>query len=238
MHLSLTHESNADAILQRVTSMPVVAVTKPVHVEQDTVYIISPSLTLEMNDGYLRVRERKPGGPPVAIDQFMRTLALAHGQHAVAVILSGTGVDGISSLSLVKDQGGVVMVQEPDEAGQSGMPRAAIDTGFADFVLPAAQMPHKLVDLWRNARDIDLPQAAADARESSEPATPAQDEIVREILALLRTRTGHDFLKYKQATVLRRIERRLQVRELHALQDYRDLLRQMPPKATPCWPIC
>jgi len=228
MHLSPVHDSNVDAILQRATGMPVVAVTRPVHVEQNTVYIISPNLTLEMNDGYLRVGERKPGGPPVAIDQFMRTLALAHGPRAVAVILSGTGVDGIGSLSLVKDQGGMVLVQAPEDAGQSGMPRAAIDTGFADFVLPAAQMPRKLADLWRNLRnfrDIDLPQAAADAPTPSEPG---QDEIVREILGLLRTRTGHDFLKYKQATVLRRIERRLQVRELHTLQDYRDLLRQEP----------
>ena len=43
MHLSPVHDSNADAILQRATGMPVVAVTRPVHVEQNTVYIISPN---------------------------------------------------------------------------------------------------------------------------------------------------------------------------------------------------
>ena len=111
MHLSPVHESHADVILQRATSMPVVSVTKPMHVERDTVYIISPNQILEMNDGYLRVRPREPGAAPVAIDQFMRTLALAHRQHAVAVILSGTGVDGVSSLTLVKDHGGLVLVQ-------------------------------------------------------------------------------------------------------------------------------
>jgi two-component system CheB/CheR fusion protein len=226
MHLSPAHESNADVILQRATQMPVIAVKKPIHVERNTVYVISPNHFLEMNDGYLRVRDRKTSGPPVAIDQFMRTLALAHRQHAVAVILSGTGVDGISSLSLIKDQGGVVFVQLPEEAGHSGMPRAAIDTGLADFVLPVAQMPHKLGDVWRNAEEIRLPAAGDDAEEESALPRHQLEELLRDILSILRTKSGHDFSKYKRATVMRRIERRLQVRELHELAEYRDLLRQ------------
>jgi two-component system CheB/CheR fusion protein len=226
MHLSPTHESNAGAILQRATAMPVLTISKPTHVEQNTVYIISPRQYLEMNDGYLRVRERPPNGLPVAIDQFMRTLALAHGRHAVAVILSGTGADGVSSLATIKEQGGLVMVQAPEEAGHPGMPRAAIDTGLADFVLPAAQMPHKLREFWRNLREIHLP--AAESSDGPEPALSAhqEEETLREILAILRTRSGHDFTRYKRATVLRRIERRLQVRDLHDLSDYRTLLRQ------------
>jgi two-component system CheB/CheR fusion protein len=226
MHLSPVHESHAASVLQRATSMPVVAVVKPVHIERDTVYVISPNQMLEMNDGYLRVRERPSGSAPVAIDQFMRTLALAHRQHAVAIILSGTGVDGVSSLSLIKDQGGLVLVQSPEEAGHAGMPRAAIDTGLADFVLPVAQMPHKLRDLWRNADQIQLPQEGDEAQEPAAQPKFQQEEILREILAILRARSGHDFSKYKRATVLRRIERRLQVRELHDLGAYRDLLQQ------------
>nr|WP_295991887.1 CheR family methyltransferase [Rugamonas sp.] len=226
MHLSPAHESNADAVLQRVTSMPVVVVTKAVHIEQNTVYVISPNHYLELNDGYLRVRDRKPGGPPVAIDQFMRTLALANGERAVAVILSGTGADGISGLSLVKDQGGVILVQTPEEAGHSGMPRAAIDTGLADLVLPVAEMPQKLAGLWRNASEIELPVLDDDAPDPAEAPGHDHEATLREILGILRAKSGHDFSNYKRATVLRRIERRLQVRELHALADYRDLLRR------------
>jgi two-component system CheB/CheR fusion protein len=225
MHLSPTHESNADAILQRATRMPVMAVTKPVHVEKNTVYVISPDKQLEMNDGYLRVRDRQAGALPVAIDQFMRTMALAHREHAVAVILSGTGTDGVSSLSLVKDQGGIVLVQSPEEAGHPGMPRAAIETGLADFVLPVAQMPAKLAGLWRNAEQIRLPPAGDDAEAPTSPPGQADEEALRDILHTLRTRSGHDFSKYKRATVLRRIERRLQVREVQDLAGYRDMLR-------------
>ena len=226
MHLSPVHESHADAVLQNATRMPVVAVTKPVHVERNTVYVISPNQILEMNDGYLRVRERKPGGLPVAIDQFMRTLALAHREQAVAIILSGTGADGVSSLSLIKDHGGLILVQVPEEAGHAGMPRTAIDTGLADFVLPVAEMPSKLGDLWRNAMQIELPPGEEEPGERSPSTAPVQEDMLREILTILRVKTGHDFSKYKRATVLRRIERRLQVREVHELGDYLGLLQR------------
>jgi two-component system CheB/CheR fusion protein len=226
MHLSPVHESHAGEVLQRATRMPVVVVVKPVHVERNTVYVISPNQILEMNDGYLRVREREPGGAPIAIDQFMKTMALAHRQHAVAVILSGTGTDGVDSLTLIKDQGGLVLVQLPEEAGHAGMPRAAIDTGLADFILPVAEMPHKLGSLWRNADQIHLTVGDDEDEEHEALGKSQQEDILREILTILRTKSGHDFSKYKRATVMRRIERRLQVRELHELEDYRNLLRQ------------
>ncbi|NRR33324.1 PAS domain S-box protein [Oxalobacteraceae bacterium] len=233
MHLSPTHASNASAILQRETALPVTEVLKPVHIEKNTVYVISPNKHLEMVDGYLRVLDRKPGhGQPVAIDQFFRTLANAHGDRAIGIILSGTGSDGANSLSLLKDQGGVVIVQDPEQAEYSGMPHAAIETGQVDFVLPVEAIPRKLNDLWRNAQQIRLPldtdsdTLIGDLASSS--ASQGAEEALRDILNLLRSRTGHDFYKYKRATVLRRLERRLQVREVPNLQAYRDLLKEDP----------
>ncbi|SFU88799.1 CheR family methyltransferase [Pseudoduganella namucuonensis] len=228
MHLSPTHESNAQAILQRSSKMPVREVTRALPVEVNTVYVISPALQLEMNDGYLGVRERpRESGRPVAIDRFLRTMALAHKERAFGVILSGTGSDGADGLAMVKDQGGVILVQDPEEAEHAGMPKAAIDTGLSDFVLPVRAIPAKLLGLWANARQIRLHDVGGD--ELAEPAEPDQraaaEEALRDIVNLLRVRTGHDFSKYKRATVLRRIERRLQVRELKELSAYRDLLR-------------
>ncbi|USX18718.1 PAS domain S-box protein [Oxalobacteraceae bacterium OTU3REALA1] len=228
MHLSPTHESDAAALLQKWAPLPVVEVTGPTHVEQDKVYVIPPNRQLEMIDGYLRVRERAGGGWPVAVDTFFRTLAAAHASRAFGVVLSGTGSDGAAGLVALKDHGGVVLVQNPDEAEFAGMPRAAIDSGVVDFVLPVAQMPAKLAAVWDNARRISLPLPKGKPFvESNDSALPAEDEeVLRDIIAILRARTGHDFAKYKRATVLRRIERRLQVRERPSLAQYRDLLRE------------
>ena len=54
------------------------------------------------------------------------------------MILSGTGADGSLGLKAVKDNGGLVIAQDPDEAGYDGMPRSAIMTGAVDLVLPVA----------------------------------------------------------------------------------------------------
>ncbi|MDQ1816310.1 chemotaxis protein CheB [Massilia sp. CCM 9210] len=231
MHLSPTHESNASALIQARTSMKVLEVTQATHIEARHVYVIAPNKQLEMIDGYLRVKERAPlSGWPIAIDVFFRTLALAHQSRAVAILLSGTGRDGVAGLRAIKDNGGMVFAQDPDDAEFAGMPRAAIETGAVDFVLPVADMPCRLAALWNSARQISLPPetgehaalAGADGRASS----GADEESLRDIISILRKRTGHDFTKYKRATVLRRIERRLQVRQKTSLTQYCALLRE------------
>ena len=52
--------------------------------------------------------------------------------------------------------------------------------------------------------------------------------IIRDMLALVRQRTGHDFSQYKRATLLRRIARRLQVHDLPDIASYREFLQDNP----------
>ncbi|HZF79152.1 MAG TPA: CheR family methyltransferase, partial [Rubrivivax sp.] len=54
------------------------------------------------------------------------------------------------------------------------------------------------------------------------------EEALRDVMQLLRTRTQHDFRSYKRATVLRRLERRMQVTATTSLESYRDYLREHP----------
>jgi len=229
LHLSPKHPSSAAAILQRATRMPVVQVSSRVQIEPGHVYVIAPNMHLTMMDGLLIVEElQRPRGQHVAIDLFFRTLAQVHRERAIAVVLSGTGADGAVGLTRVKEQGGITMVQLPHDAEHEGMPLAAIRTGAVDFVLPVVEMPQKLIDLWENARRIRLPAPDDDAAPmaaavTGEPEAGTEDAL-QDIIASLLTRTGHDFRHYKRATVLRRIERRMQVRQTATLPDYRDLL--------------
>ncbi|MFP5391551.1 MAG: chemotaxis protein CheB [Gammaproteobacteria bacterium] len=196
MHLSPSHESDAAEILQRSTSLRVVEVNDSMPIEADHVYVIAPSKHLTMVDHYLRVSERTdPNGRPVAIDLFFRALALAYREHAFGILLSGTGQDGSEGLGAIKQQGGVVIVQDPEEAEFNGMPRAAIELGVVDFVLPVAEMPFKLASIWTNARQIRLP-GADDADADGGPdiaALPDQGEAgedaLADILTILRLRT-------------------------------------------------
>jgi two-component system CheB/CheR fusion protein len=229
LHLSPKHPSSADAILQRATRMPVIQVTSRVQIEPGHVYVIAPNQQMSMMDGLLLVDElERPRGKHIAIDLFFRTLAEVHRERAVAIVLSGTGADGAVGLTRVKEQGGITMVQAPADAEHDGMPTAAIRTGAVDFILPVIEMPQKLIDLWNNARKIEMPPPGDGETPvahvvEGEAAANAEDAL-HDIIATLLRHTGHDFRHYKRATVLRRIERRLQVRAVSSLPEYRDLL--------------
>jgi two-component system CheB/CheR fusion protein len=228
VHLSPDHESNLPALLQKVTDMPVLQVTSPTPIEADRVYLIAPSLELTMVDGYLRVARKQPEeGRRAAIDLFFRTLADAHRSRAIGIVLSGAGSDGSVGLSRVKEMGGITFAQDPSEAEYDSMPRSAIATEMVDFVLPAAEMPQRLMDLWRTTKHIHLPEVENEEPDEQE-VNESAERALREIMIILRTRTAHDFRHYKRATVLRRIERRLQVNGITDLQAYRDFLHLHP----------
>ena len=230
LHLSPKHESNAAEILQRATSMPVVQAKAAMPIERNHVYVIPPNHGLSMYDGHLSLSQ--PGrdkGRHIAIDLFFRTLAEAHMERAVGVVLSGTGSDGSVGLASIKEHGGIVIAQSPDDAEHRGMPESAIATGKVDFVLPVAEIPQKLIDLWASSRHIELPVAADSDLRVQQPQSPqAAEEALRSVLTFLYTKTGNDFKHYKRATVLRRIERRLQVNSLKTLPAYVEFLGQHP----------
>jgi two-component system CheB/CheR fusion protein len=233
LHLSPKHASAADHVLQRATSMPVIQVLQPTLIEAEHVYVIAPNQQLSMIDGYLSVTEmNRPRGAHIAIDIFFRTLAEVHRERAVAIVLSGTGSDGAVGLTRVKEQGGITMAQDPADAEYDGMPQAAIRTRIVDFVLPVVDMPQKLVELWQNARVIALPPTGDGeppiAHLTAEQETATAESALQHIISSLLSHKGHDFRHYKRATVLRRIERRMQVRAVHTLPDYCALLDDDP----------
>ncbi len=222
LHLSPKFESRADEILQRVTKMRVMQVTAPTAIEKNCVYLISPVSNLSMIDGSLHVTHaERPHGRPEAIDLFFRSLAEAHGMRAISIVLSGTGSDGAVGISRIKECAGVTIAQSPEDAEYDEMPRSALATGMVDIVLPVVDMPQKLIELWRNASVIAIPKAR-DGQPSgvAQAHSEAAEKALSGILKTLQARTGHDFHHYKRATILRRIERRLQVNAIADLPTY------------------
>jgi len=231
LHLSPKHQSAADTVLQRVTRMPVIQVSGSVPIEREHVYVIPPNKHMSMNDGVLVLSDlEKSHGQNVAIDVFFRTLAEVHRERAIAVVLSGSGADGAVGLERIKEQGGVTIAQDPADAEHEGMPSAAIATEMVDFVLPVAEIPQKLIDLWSVARHIHLPDIGdgelSVSAEQVDDARATDEEALQRVITMLCANTGHDFRHYKRATVLRRIERRLQVRGVTSLPEYCTLLEK------------
>ncbi|WP_118183045.1 CheR family methyltransferase [Paraburkholderia phosphatilytica] len=227
MHLSPDHESNLAELLQKVTDMPVVRVTQPCPILVDHVYLITPKIELTTVDDYLRVRPASNDeGRRAAIDLFFRTLGELHRERAIGIVMSGAGPDGCAGLARIKEMGGITVAQDPSEAEYDSMPREAIAAGVVDFVLTAAEMPQYLMDI---SSPVLLGRSEQRPGDQSDIVDAESNErALREIMVMLRTRTGHDFRHYKRATVLRRIERRMQVNGTLDIQAYRDHLHLHP----------
>jgi two-component system CheB/CheR fusion protein len=225
LHLSPDHESHLPEVLQRVTTMRVIPVAGQVELVKGSVYVVSPNQSLSAVDGTLAVsgitrleQRRSP------VDMFFRTLADTHAGHAVCIVLSGTGSDGSNGLKRVKEHGGLAIAQDPGEAQHPDMPGNAIATGLVDYVLPVAEMPARIAAYARQ-----LLEPGVDA-ELLARADSAADQL-RDVLTLLRLRTGQDFSNYKPPTVQRRVARRMNLLGVPTLAEYARAVRDQPGEA-------
>ncbi|MEO5698347.1 MAG: chemotaxis protein CheB, partial [Burkholderiaceae bacterium] len=192
-HLDPSHASILTEIIQRCTAMPVVEAQDQMPVAPNRVHVIPPNRDMVIFNGALQLSVPvEPRGQRMPIDAFLRSLAEDQSEHAVGIILSGTGTDGTLGLRAVSGAGGLCLVQEPASAKYDGMPGSAMRAGFALQVLPVDDMPRVL-----RAGTRPLP-----IREAVEVAPgPAASGGLARILMLLRSGTGHDFSQYKKSTI-------------------------------------
>jgi two-component system CheB/CheR fusion protein len=225
-HLPPDRESLIAEILQRHTAMPVAQVEDGMPVEPDHVYVIRPGHTMTIKDGHLHLGERldKPRHSR-PVDDFFKSLAEEQRERAIIVIMSGMGSNGSAGAQAVKAVGGLCIAQDPESALFPSMPRHLVDAGYADYILRPKDVPDVLLSYAghpyaRGARGMALLSASRDQQH------------LREIMAVLRTRTRQDFSGYKKPTVLRRVQRRMGLNRVTKIGDYAKILRQSPSEVT------
>ncbi len=101
------------------------------------------------------------------------------------------------------------------------MPGSAAATGLIDHVLPVEEMPAKLIAHAKHLQEVE-PRKGADGTR-----VDAAEHLSR-ICTLVRSATGHDFSHYKEKTLVRRIQRRMQVLQLESTTKYIDRLHKDP----------
>ncbi|TFL16838.1 chemotaxis protein CheB [Jannaschia formosa] len=219
MHLSPDHESQMSEILAGRTKMPVRQVDDTPKLEPNCVYVIAPDRELVIEGNNVHSRPfTEPRHMRASIDMFFRSVAAGRGD-GLAVVLTGAGSDGAMGVRKMKEAGGVIFVQDPAEAEYGMMPRSAIATGVADFIEPLERLIDRIAEVARSKTAL---------RRLDDDEAEVQ---VRQIIAFLHARTGHDFSSYKRATVLRRITRRMQVTRQTSLAAYAQYLRENPEEA-------
>ncbi len=220
-HLSPDHKSMMDNLLARYTAMPVRVAGHDMPLAPNAVFLIPPAKSMRVSGDRLLLSPKPEHGLSLPIDVFFTSMAEQCADRGIAVVLSGTGSDGSRGIPAVNAAGGFVFVQEPATAKFDGMPRSAIGTGLADVVAPAEALADRLSTHLRAPRHASLRLLAG-----SPP--PAVAEPLEGILELLLGSSGIDFRDYKPTTVLRRIERRMQVQRAVSLTAYRAALAAAP----------
>jgi two-component system chemotaxis response regulator CheB len=149
LHLDRNHPSILAQLLGRHTRMLVREARDGEPVQPGVIYVAPPDRHLGAGgDGRVvlskgdLVHHLRPSA-----DRLFESAAAAFGARTIAVVLTGTGLDGATGVSAVKRGGGTVIVQDEASSEYFAMPDAAIRTGDVDFVLPLTEIGPKLVAL-------------------------------------------------------------------------------------------
>ena len=216
-HLSPDFKSHMEELLTRQTSIPVHRVESGVVVRPNNIYLIPPKKEMIISSGRLLLTDRSHDRSMIhPIDQFLRSLANDRGDHAIAVILSGTGSDGSKGIVDVSEAGGLVFAQDDASAKFNGMPMSASETGKVSLILPPAAIAEALVKY----------SCEGVSREKlvDEDLAFSTMEGADQIASLLNRKYGIDFALYKPGTVGRRINRRIALLGMDSIAEYAERL--------------
>lgn len=217
-HLSPDYKSLMSELLTRHTKMKVIEAGNNMPLEPNCVYLIPSKKIMTINKGKLQLQEKvKDNLPNTAIDTFFESLALEKGKDAIGIILSGTGTDGTKGIEEIKKRGGVIMVQDPLTATFDGMPNSAINSGFADLVLPPEMMPDELLAFLKETDGLTY-----------DWKNPQNEAMLMNIIQLIHKSTNLDFSYYKRPTIYRRLARQMTERNITNLQEYFNYLTDHP----------
>lgn len=219
-HLAPDHKSLLVELLGANSPLPVITAADGIAVRSNNVYVMPPDATLTIEAGILRLQKPAPDRPHRRpIDSFFVSLAEDQGDCAIGIILSGVGSDGSAGIRAIKEHGGLTFAQaEFDHHALSGMPNSAAETGMVDHVLPVEDIPSKLIEYSRHICAADLQKDRDGTRKDIQERLP-------QITALLQAGVKHDFSGYKEATLIRRLKRRMQVLQLETADAYIERLR-------------
>ncbi len=219
-HLDPTRIGLMPEILQRASTMKVTQAKDRTKVCPNQIYVIPPNKNLSILRGVLHLLEpTAPRGLRLPINFFFRSLAEDQEEQSVGVILSGMGSDGTLGLRAIKEKGGLVLVQEPATAKFAGMPDSAIESGLADIVAPAEELPARISAFLQHPPLIVRQAVGPDARANG---------AMEKVIILLRARTRQDFSLYKRNTLFRRVERRMGIHQIDKMAAYVRYLQENP----------
>jgi two-component system chemotaxis response regulator CheB len=133
-------------------SMPVALARDGEYLKHGNIYLAPGGFHLKLDGNHrialcegARVNYVQP-----SVDVAMLSLTRPASGELIGIILTGMGKDGAEGLRHIKMIGGTTMAQDQDSCVIYGMPKAALETGAVDYVLPPKDIAAKLVRILEN----------------------------------------------------------------------------------------
>jgi two-component system, chemotaxis family, protein-glutamate methylesterase/glutaminase len=147
-HMSPDVRGILPEVLNKLGKLPAAHAMDREPIKSRRIYVAPPDCHLLLEDGYVRITK----GPKEhrfrpAVDPLFRSAAYRYGARVIGIILSGALDDGTAGLWAVKENGGIAIVQAPQDAEVPSMPQNALNAVKVDFTLPVRDVPELLIKL-------------------------------------------------------------------------------------------
>ncbi len=221
-HMSPQHRSMLVELLNKESKLPVLEASNGLLLKADTIYVTPPNKDSFIKGGKVFLRRPTEAiGPKPSVDTLFASMANELGDHAIGVILSGTGSDGSHGCRTIKAAGGITIAQEPGSAKYDGMPGSAIRADAIDLVLEPEAIGKQLSAIIESPPP-DIPVATRDDDEDMDAPT------LKSLLNQVFRRTNIDFSNYKESTIGRQLQRRMTSLRIETLDDYFEYIQSHP----------
>jgi two-component system chemotaxis response regulator CheB len=153
-------------ILDRAGPLSAISTRNRERLSDGRIYVAPPDCHLVVEPGRVRVTKgpRENRFRP-AIDPLFRSAAQVYGPAAIGVILTGNLDDGTAGLWVIKQLGGIAIVQDPDDALYPSMPSSALKHVRVDHRVALSEVAPLLVRLTSRPA------------QEAEPSVPEQVEV-------------------------------------------------------------
>ncbi|WP_152183060.1 PAS domain S-box protein [Sulfurimonas indica] len=207
-HLDPNKKSSLTEILTKYANMPVETITQNTKYSANHIYIIPPghNIIYKKHHLYLQKTDLQIHNPTPSVDKLFEALALYKKQDSIGIILTGSGHDGTQGIKTIKEYSGITIAQLPQEAYCKSMPQSAIESHMIDYILTIDEIAEELT-------------------HSLYTKLPAP---FKKIQNLLHTKEKFNIEKYKNETILRRINKRMLLVNVNTLDEYLAYLNEHP----------
>jgi two-component system CheB/CheR fusion protein len=196
--------------LSKLTNMKLFHAVDQMEIRSDCIYLLPPLHDISFQSGKIELTDYSADiGNDLPADRFMYSLIDSFGSNAIAILFSGEDKDGILGIDRVSKANGLVIVEEKDTTKPVRLTGSDIEVDRTDYFVTPDEMPQHIVEyieFYMNQTKQSI------------------EEELKTLFSILKQASGVDFSVYKQASIMRRIQRRMGIQQFQYLKEYNHYL--------------